>query len=152
MSTPGQTGGDYRYFDCRILRPIRDDCDMALVKMEGLNFRPAPLRPGTESGIPIEKTVILGYPLGSRLNGGSNSQLRLSNFAGRVASVQEAGGLRRVYIDSTGLHGNSGSPTFGEDGRVIGVFSGSIIPGGKGNLDELNYFYPIDYLFRFFTK
>ena len=44
------------------------------------------------------------------------------------------------------------SPTFGEDGRVIGVFSGSIIPGGKGNLDELNYFYPIDYLFSFFTR
>lgn len=152
VSTPGQTGGDYRYFDCRILRPIRDDCDMALLRMEGSNFRPAPLRTGTENGIPIEETVILGYPLGSRLNGGSNSHLRLSNFAGRVASVQEVGGFRRVYIDSTGLHGNSGSPTFGEDGRVIGVFSGSIIPGGKGNLDELNYFYPIDYMFSFFTK
>ena len=150
--TPGQTGGDYRYFDCRILRPIRDDCDMAIIKMEGSNFIPAPLRPGTESSIPIEKTVILGYPLGTRLSGGGSSQLRLSNFAGRVASVQETGGLRRVYIDSTGLHGNSGSPTFGEDGRVIGVFSGSIIPGGKGNLDELNYFYPIDYLFSCFTE
>jgi S1-C subfamily serine protease len=125
---------------------------MAIIKMEGSNFIPAPLRPGTESSIPIEKTVILGYPLGTRLSGGGSSQLRLSNFAGRVASVQETGGLRRVYIDSTGLHGNSGSPTFGEDGRVIGVFSGSIIPGGKGNLDELNYFYPIDYLFSCFTE
>jgi V8-like Glu-specific endopeptidase len=48
-------------------------------------------------------------------------------------------------VDTTGLHGNSGSPViYQEDGRMIGVFSGSIRPD-KETLDELNYCYPIQY-------
>jgi hypothetical protein len=35
---------------------------------------------------------------------------------------------------------------------MIGVFSGSIIPPGKKTLDEINYFYPIRYLWERFVE
>lgn len=31
---------------------------------------------------------------------------------------------------------------------MIGIFSGSITPHKEGNLDELNYFYPIKYFWE----
>ena len=77
----------------------------------------------------------------------------MSNFAGRVASIQPAGAVERCSIDTTGLHGNSGSPVFSQqDRRVIGVFSGSLVPDREQSLDELNFFYPIRYLWERFAR
>ena len=87
------------------------------------------------------------------LNGSDMDHIQISNFSGRVASAQECNGITRYYIDSTGLHGNSGSPVIStEDGRMIGIFSGSIVPKGEQNRDELNYFYPIFYFWERYVR
>lgn len=151
VNTPGAIGGDVHWFDADILSPRYKDCDMALLKIDGTNFHAASLRPADEPICQGERTLLLGYPLGDRLSKGNPNTLHTSNFAGRVASSQFSNNTEIVYIDTTGLHGNSGSPVFSQtDGRVIGVFSGSIIPGGK-SLDELNYFYPIRYFWEKFV-
>ena len=80
------------------------------------------------------------------LTGNNLDELNPSHFSGRIASKQSVNDIDRYYIDTTGLHGNSGSPVISKaDGRMIGVFSGSVAPHRNGNLDELNYFYPIKY-------
>ena len=79
-------------------------------------------------------------------SGNRIEDLAASHFSGRIASVQSVEDITRYYIDTTGLHGNSGSPVISKsDGCMIGVFSGSIIPCKDGSLDELNFFYPIRY-------
>ena len=149
---PGAVGGDTRWFEAELLEPICKDCDMALLKLDGTNFTPAALRGHREPVQTGEETLMLGFPLGGMLSQGDRDALRVSNFAGRVASCQQSGPVERCYIDSTGLHGNSGSPVFScQDRRVLGVFSGSIIPRGDRTLDELNYFHPIRFFWERFT-
>ena len=149
---PGAIGGDTRWFPCTLLDPVCSDCDMALLKLEGDNFPSVPIRPREEPIRDREATLLLGYPLGAMLSGNRVEDLRITAFEGRIASSQPVRGLERYYIDSTGLHGNSGSPVFSqEDGRMIGVFCGSILPGGERNLDELNYFHPISCFWDRFT-
>ena len=153
VSCPGAPGGDTRWLEGEILEPVCGDCDLALLQLPGENYAPAPLRPAGEAVRPHERTLLLGYPLGDTLSAGNAEDLRLSDFAGRVASVQRVGAVERCYIDSTGLHGNSGSPVFSrEDRRVIGIFSGSLVPGGERSLDELNYFYPLSYFWERFIQ
>ena len=152
---PGSVGGDYRWFDCQLLQPIHTDCDMAMLKMEGSNFPAIPIRGPQDDILETETTILMGYPLGGKLNDGDLNSLRVNNFAGRISSVQNAprGGslIRRYYVDTTGLHGNSGSPVISqEDGRMIGVFSGSVRPDAN-TLDELNFCYPIHYFWKRFV-
>lgn len=145
--SPGMIGGDYRWFDCEICEPVYKDCDMAIIKMEGSNFKAMPLRARNQEISSVEETLILGYPLGNMLSSTSLDKLIISNFKGRIASSQEWNNVTRYYIDSKGLHGNSGSPVISiEDGCMIGVFSGSIAP--EKSLDELNFFYPITYFWE----
>ncbi len=148
VNTRGAVGGDIRWFDAEILTPRFKDCDMALLKISASNFRSASIRPYSEPISQGERTLLLGYPLGDRLSGNKEA-LTTSNFSGRVSSIQLRNDVEVVYVDSTGLHGNSGSPVFSmEDGRVIGIFAGSIIPDRENSLDELNYFYPIRYFWE----
>lgn len=152
---PGMPGGDYRWVDCDILEPAYADCDMALLKLEGTNYTPMPVRPAEEPVQNTERTIIMGFPMGGQLNHNHLDQLQISNFAGRVASLQAVpsgdGMVERCYVDSTGLHGNSGSPVVSwSDGRLIGVFKGSVTLG-KDSLDELNFFHPIRYFWERFT-
>ena len=87
--------------------------------------------------------------MGKLINGENTEALQPSIFSGSIASHQSINGVNRFYIDSTGLHGNSGSPVISTtDGRMIGVFSGSIIPDREDSLDELNFFYPIEYFWE----
>ena len=152
---PGSIGGDYRWFTCQLLQPVHSDCDMALLKMDGSNFPAMPLRPASQPIAETESTILMGYPLGGMLSGGDLNGLRVNHFAGRISSAQDARRgsttIRRYYVDTTGLHGNSGSPVISqEDGRMIGVFSGATAPG-EGSLDELNFFYPISYFWQRFV-
>ena len=149
LYTPGVIGGDYRWFECELLDSINEDCDMAIIKLKGNNFKQIPLRPEEIEIGTGEETVLVGYPLGAMLTGNQIDELAVSNFSGRIASVQTVKDIERFYIDTTGLHGNSGSPVISrKDGRMIGIFSGSITPHKEGNLDELNYFYPIKYFWE----
>ena len=152
---PGNIGGDWLWLDCELLDACFGDCDMGLVKLQGENFPAAALRPfGTDPAVG-EHTVMTGYPLGKLLSGSADT-LRMSMFEGSVAGTQSVvrGGsaIDRVYLDSKGLHGNSGSPVFSrEDGRLIGVFSGSVLPD-RSSPDELNFFYPIKYFWERFAQ
>ena len=149
LYTPGMIGGDYRWFECELLDSINEDCDMAIIKLKGDNFRQIPLRPEEMEIGTGEETLLIGYPLGAMLTGNQIDDLAVSSFSGRVASVPTVKDIERFYIDTTGLHGNSGSPVISrKDGRMIGVFSGSVAPHKEGNLDELNYFYPIKYFWE----
>lgn len=155
---PGSVGGDYRWFDCQVLHPSFTDCDMALLKMDGRNFPFMPIRPADRSVQVTESTLLMGYPLGGMLNNDRLDDLAVSHFEGRIASSQfklrQNQDILHYYLDSKGLHGNSGSPVISkEDGRLIGVFSGSLAPRDEGNLDELNLFFPISYFWeRFVTN
>ncbi|MCR4642129.1 MAG: AAA family ATPase [Lachnospiraceae bacterium] len=147
--TPGVPGGDYIWFECELTDTIHDVCDMAILKLPGINYKRISLRPEIESVQPAEETLLLGFPLGDEIAAHQADQLTISHFSGRIASVQNVHGIDRVYIDSTALHGNSGSPVISrQDGRMIGVFSGSVTPSKNGNLDELNFFYPISYFWE----
>ncbi len=141
----GMPGGDFRWLFAKVIK-WQEECDMALIKLEGGGFDTLTLR---QKGEKIEipgKTLLPGFPLGKMLSGNDSNVLNLSFFKGSVASVQKVGKKVVYYIDSTGLHGNSGSPVISqEDGRVMGIFSGSIAPGG---LDEINMFHPIDYFWE----
>jgi Cdc6-like AAA superfamily ATPase len=149
LYTPGMIGGDYRWFECELLNSIVDDCDMAVLKLKGENFRQIPLRPEEIEIGTGEETVLIGYPLGAMLSGHRIDELKVSCFTGRIASAQTVKDIERFYVDTTGLHGNSGSPVISrKDGRMIGVFSGSVAPKKRNNLDELNYFYPIKYFWE----
>lgn len=149
---PGMVGGDYRWFECELLDTVSDDCDMALIQMRGINFKCIPVRPGDVEIQSGEETLLIGFPLGAMLTGDCMEELGASHFSGRIASVQSLNDIECCYIDTTGLHGNSGSPVIAKrDGRMIGVFSGSITPRKDGNLDELNYFYPITYFWDMYV-
>ena len=146
---PGNIGSKYYWFDCDVLQPVYKDADMALIKMRGENFRYASLRPEDENIKLGEKIFISGFPLGNMLSGGNDESLEMSCFSGTVSSKQN-GRVENVFADITGLHGNSGSPVFSmKDGRVIGVFTGSIT--NKGSLDENNFFRPIHLFWERFT-
>ena len=151
---PGAVGGDVRWVEAERLEPMLDLGDMALLKMRGKNFNALSLRAPENPAAVGERILIVGYPLGDSLSQGNAETLRPSNTSGRISSIQAiAENVERCYIDCTALHGNSGSPVFSlEDGRLVGVFSGSIIPDREHSLDELNYFYPVSLFWRHFVE
>ena len=149
---PNGIGRKYDWFDCQILRPYYKDCDMALLKMKGDGFLFMPVRPANLPVLETEETMLLGFPLGGQLNGNDLNGLNVSHFEGRISNKQKVSGMERYYIDSKGLHGNSGSPVISQkDGRIIGVFTGSIQPD-EHSVDELNYFNPIQYFWKRFVS
>ena len=125
---------------------------MALLKLSGTNYPAAPLRPEGEPLDNTEEIFMVGYPLGTLLiEHRDATELRYSQSSGRIHSIQEPGGVQRCYADIKGLHGDSGAGVYSKrDGRIIGVFTGSIIPDMKRSPDELNYFYPIKHFWSGF--
>lgn len=144
LRVPGIPGGKALRFPCAKLEPMHADCDMALLKMEGDGFPCVSIRPQGEAIDPSEKTLMCGFSLGDVINGRDADSLAPTRYNGSVASIQTMpNGIQRVYIDSRGTHGNSGSGMYSHaDGRLIGVFSGSIKPQDE----EINFFLPIEYL------
>jgi S1-C subfamily serine protease len=148
---PGTIGGDYHWFECDILHPTAKDIDMALLKMQGSNFTAASLRPEEESIDECERILLTGYPLGSQLSNYDAETLQISHFFGNISSVQYRD-TETVFADITGLQGNSGSPVFSmDDGRVVGVFTGSVTHKGEQLTEENNYFHPIRLFWERFT-
>lgn len=153
---PGAIGGDFRWFDCEILQPVSTVCDMALLKMDGKNFPVMPMRGSTECVGDTEQTILVGYPLGGMLNSDRPDELTPTLFEGRIGSHQskkrQGRDIVHYYLDGRALHGDSGAPVISKrDGRMIGVFSGSLAPQNEGNLDELNLFFPHYYFWRNFV-
>lgn len=153
---PGAPGGDVRWVDAEAADPIYDEGDMAILYLEGSNYETMPLRPA-EGPAPYsgEEIVLLGYPFGSRLSQGNDDALRASSMPGRISSIQQVSSEVEIcYIDCTALFGNSGSPVIScDDGRVVGVFSGSRgYKGQNGFTEEMNFFYPISLFWNEFVE
>lgn len=150
---PGMPGGDYKDYECTILAPRFKDCDMAVIKLPEGEYKPLSIRPAK---VPVgydERTLIMGYPLGKMLTGDSMENLCCSKFFGRIASKQTVHNIDRFYVDSMGLHGNSGSPVISmEDGRMIGIFTGAVALPTENNFEEINYFFPITYFWERFMQ
>ena len=146
---PGIPGGRPLKYKCERMYPMFEDCDMALLKMEGTGFPALSVRPPHEDVGKEEGTLIMGYSLGSGINGGNAETLKPTRYSGSVASIQQMeGGIVRCYVDSRGTRGNSGSPVFSKkDGRIIGVFTGSYKPTDE----EINFFNPIRYFWERFV-
>lgn len=122
---------------------------MALLKMDGSGFPVLDLRPPDLDIGAEEKTLVLGYSLGNVINGRNSDTLNPTRYIGSIASIQVMpDGIERCYIEPRGTAGNSGSPVFSfQDGRVIGVFTGSIKP----DEEEIKFFIPIKYFWKRFT-
>ena len=99
--------------------------------------------------MPLEKTLLIGYPFGDKTKEG------ITCFAGKIASIEpqyNAGGELLLY-NGEAKSGNSGSPVFGHDGRVIGVLLGSMMERSTDMLtEEINYIRPVKYLFQKFVR
>ena len=158
-------------YDARIAAPSVGWCDMGLLVIDGFSVMPGafptlPLRGPGEGIGQDEKVIIAGYPFGDSLTG-DRRELILSKISGNIVSIQRTGRciargdvterfmnspgepVLRVFTDTSGKSGNSGSPVISEsDGRVIGVFTGTIGSDREG----IDYFSPIEYFWRNFTE
>ena len=159
-------GGDAFTYDARVAAPPAAWCDMGILRICGPGVIPGgfpvlPLRGPGESVDPDEKIIIAGYPFGDRISG-DRTGLVLSKLPGNVVSIQEMScvvGRERsgravrkpvlhVFTDTSAKAGNSGSPVIAEsDGRVAGVFSGTVNATGE----EIDFFYPTEYFWENYT-
>lgn len=148
LRVKGRAGGQDSWHHVTVAA-TNPEADLALIKLEGCNFPTVSLRCESEAILPMEKTTLLGYPFGSKTKDG------LTCFAGKIASVDpqyNAGGELLLY-NGEAKSGNSGSPVFGNDGRVIGVLLGSITERSSEILtEEINYIRPVKYIFKHFIR
>ncbi len=99
-----------------------------------------------------EEISLYGYPMGYQLND-NVIDLNISVTKGSVASNQRKDGIRKTMLDIKACHGNSGGPVVSrENGKVIGLLSGSEIGNPGQNFDEVNYMIPVYYLNELITK
>lgn len=141
---PGMIGGA-RWFDCEILEPIQQDIDMAMLRIiEGSDFPPLTLREKDDSVSEGEEMVLIGFPLPERLDR-DYSKVRSVMYSGTVSSIQKEGTVEELHIvQCEGKRGQSGSPVFSRtDGKVIGIFDGSVVSGDKNLTEEMNHYRPI---------
>ena len=148
LRVKGRAGGQDSWHHVTVAA-TSPEADLALIKLEGSDFPAVSLRDAEEAILPMEKTTLLGYPFGSKTKDG------LTCFAGKIASVDpqyNAGGELLLY-NGEAKSGNSGSPVFGNDGRVIGVLLGSITERSSEILtEEINYIRPVKYIFKHFIR
>ncbi len=134
--TPGATGGDYHYFDCKVLEPIypsKTDIDMAVIKMEGSNFPFLPIRPANQPIYDNETFITTGFPLATKINSGGYDTLNCSNSLGTVKSIQDDFDNIIYNIDADVKPGNSGGPIISKaDGNIIGIVTGAVETSPSG--------------------
>lgn len=100
-------------------------------------------RPDAPDPALMSDVIMGGYPLGkSRFH-------KITLTTGKVQSINVdellEGNMRRIYLDLSGTHGNSGSAVIEvSSARVIGIFSGASVDRGANA--EINYAIPTKYI------
>ena len=102
------------------------------------------LRPDAPDPALMSDVIMGGYPLGkSRFH-------KITLTTGKVQSINRdehihGSDMRRIYLDLSGTHGNSGSAVIDvNSARVIGIFSGASIDRGANA--EINFAIPSKYI------
>lgn len=119
---------------CRVIN-TKSDLDMALIKLEGVDFPYLKLVPADRPIQKGENYLNIGY----HWDKGTGSKLN----SGIIHSGEEEDKNKLPYIQLTGngFHGDSGSPVLAlSDGMVIGVFTGSIekkLSDGKEEIENM---------------
>lgn len=117
------------------------ELDLAIIQIEGCRHISAAL--DIEGRLCLgDEISILGYPFGSKV-ADNVMRMSVSYTRGYISSVQTRNGHKCALLDISAKAGNSGSPVINcQNGKVIGVLSGSIL-GGVNNREEVNYMIPI---------
>lgn len=145
----GRIGGDDRNHNCTVVN-VREDLDMAVIKLEGNNFPYLPLARGEREIKKGEPFILSGYPFGRRTAQG------LTTYQGTVATAGEHtyhSQFVRYLINCEAKSGNSGSPIISlADGLVIGILGGSIDErASETKTEEINYMCPAYYFWKEFV-
>lgn len=107
------------------------------------------LRPDDNDPKLLSEVIMGGYPLGkSRFH-------KITLTTGKIQSINKdehlSGNMKRIYLDLSGTHGNSGSAVIDmETARVIGIFSGASVDRSANA--ELNYAVPTEYIWALIDK
>ena len=106
-------------------------------------------RPDDPDPALLTNVIMGGYPLGkSRFH-----QITLTTGKVQSINVDEhlEGSMKRIYLDLSGTHGNSGSAVIDVNrARVIGIFSGASVDRGANA--ELNFAVPTKYIWDLIIK
>ncbi len=109
--------------------------DVAILKADGANFPVTKL--GTidslTSGSPL---TIIGYPGVSDMSPlTDNKKIEATVTKGTVSAIRDSngGGKKIIQSDTTASHGNSGGPTFDENGKVVGLMTYVSLPMQQGD-------------------
>lgn len=113
--------------------------DVALIKMEGSHY-PMVTIGDIDDLAQGSNLNIMGFP-GIGSDNGIVSETKTSSTltTGKVSSLKtDTGGHKLIETDTEIGHGNSGGPAFSDEGKVIGIATYAIDPGGQGD-GTLNY-------------
>ncbi|MBQ3640780.1 MAG: SEL1-like repeat protein [Spirochaetia bacterium] len=125
---------------------LKKETDTAIIKIENAPKLPFVELDDREKTEMEEDVVLYGYPLGNRLND-DVKELNISIAKGYISSHQVYEGLNITLLDISAKCGNSGSPVIScKNGKVTGIFSGSINIPNDFLVEEVNYMHPICYL------
>ena len=100
-----------------------DDTDLAVVRVEGKNLKPAEF--GNSDQLKVGQPVLaIGNPLG--LSGGPTVTSGVVSSLRRSLRFGVGDGLRMIQTDAAVNPGNSGGPLVSLEGRVVGINTATI--------------------------
>lgn len=145
-------GEAFRWFECDVLEPMHEECDMALIKIRAsrANFPTVRLRRWDDPVVKGEAFHLVGYALASSVSNENLDAVAALEHDGTVSSVQVIDGEpTKCYMDGNAYPGDSGAPVFSRrDGRTIGVLRGAVVDGEH----SIPYFHPIEYFWQYFVS
>lgn len=112
-------GIDYDFED--IAKQEFKHSDVALLKLSGSNY-PVVRLGSIDTLLKGSALTVIGFPGSADNPLTSDSHLETSATSGIVSAIRTTGGHKRLVQSDVKIgHGNSGGPTFDEDGKVFGL-------------------------------
>jgi len=95
--------------------------DLALLEVDGITNAQAAAIGDSRAVVPGESIALLGYPIPDAFQD-EGLGTKASIYAGHVASIRDAGSPdEAIELDLPIIPGESGSPVFTTDGKVVGL-------------------------------